>query len=183
MRAIKAMVLDMHGVLIFEFPVGPYHEAVRRYFDLDEYERLKSRLGTGAMVFASQGLRKEYVELLNSMPVKPLKEGEIVGLLEALATKIDIYIATDTARQNCIDSLTAAGYRPELFKKILTIEDVELPKPSPEIFLKIGVNESFVAVGDRHTDIQAAVELGALGVKVSSREDTIALFRTLLRMA
>ena len=180
LRNLRGIVFDLHGVLISSFPVERYYSKVYRFFPKDCFERLMERFATGAMLFTFYGLKKEYLELLDSLPISNKKEKALVDLLNKLRGKVSMYIATNTSRKSCINSLLAAGYNPKIFKKIVTLEDVALPKPNKEMFQKLGVGPGFLVIGDRDSDIQAARKLGAQGVVVKSPRELATLLQKII---
>jgi len=178
---IKGLVFDMHGVLVFSFPTSKYQEEVNRYFPEETFKALKKEFGTGSMVFSVKGMKKEYVQLLDSLPVRCRKEGAIIKLLVEIHKKVPLYLATDTSRKSCVKSLRAAGYPLSLFDKILTIEDVDKPKPDLEIFRRLGVGHDFLVFGDQQTDVIPAIKLGAKGIIVKSRKELIQNLQQILQ--
>jgi FMN phosphatase YigB (HAD superfamily) len=171
----------MHGVLVFSFPTSKYQEEVNRYFPEETFKALKRKFGTGSMVFYVNGMKKEYVRLLDSLPVLCRKERAIIKLLAGIHKKVPLYLATDTSRKSCVKSLRAAGYPLRLFDKILTIEDVDKPKPDLEIFRRLGVGPGFIVFGDQQTDVAPAIKLGAKGVIVKSRKELIQNLQQILQ--
>lgn len=176
---VRGLVFDLHGVLVRFYAEKDYRRAVSRYFPKEIFADLKRKYGTGAMVFTVMGKKEDYIRILNSLPVRCRREPEIVRLLTELRKKVPLYIATDTTKRNCLRSLAVAGYPTSLFDRILTIDDVDRPKPDPEIFRRLGVGPGFVVFGDNRTDVIPALELGAEGIVVRSRKE---LIRELKRM-
>jgi FMN phosphatase YigB (HAD superfamily) len=87
----------------------------------------------------------------------------------------ELYLATDSSRNNAIQTLKTAGYPPEMFKKIITGDDVKFAKPNTEMYEKIVVQIGYqdeemtrteynpydwIVIGDRITDIIPAAKLG-----------------------
>jgi FMN phosphatase YigB (HAD superfamily) len=181
LEVIRGLVFDMHGVLVFAFPTSKYREEVYRYFPEETFEALKKEFGTGSMVFWVNGMKKEYVQLLDALPVHCRKEQAIIKLLGKIHKRVPLYLATDTSRKSCVKSLRAAGYPLSLFDKILTIEDVDKPKPDLEIFRRLGVSRGFIVFGDQQTDVIPATKLGAKGIIVNSRKGLIRNLQQILR--
>ena len=102
-------------------------------------------------------------EMASAFPGLP----ELVHLIKSKGIKLGIY--TGKGRESTIITLKAVGML-EDFDLIITGDDVDKPKPSPEginLFMeKFGLDKSRVLmVGDAHVDILAA---DAAGVKSAS---------------
>lgn len=181
LKNLRGIVFDLHGVLISSFPVETYYSKVYRFFPKDCFEKLKEKFSTGAMLFIHYGLKEEYIKLLDSLPVSSKKEKVLVDLLDKLKGKVPLYIGTNTSRKSCINSLLAAGYNSQAFERIVTLEDVTLPKPNEEIYRKLGVGPGFLVIGDRISDVRAAKKLGAQGIVVKSPREVVALLQKIVR--
>lgn len=177
----KGIVFDLHGVLVFDFDVEEYHRKVFAFFPKRKFHSLKRQYGTGAMVFVKFGLKKEYIEILDSLPIHTRKEKRINLLLKKLRCYVPLFLVTDTSRKNCLLTLKAAGYSPALFTKIITLEDVALPKPADEAYRKIGVSSGFIVFGDKATDLTAAAKLGAKTFLIKTKKQLLFNLQKILR--
>jgi FMN phosphatase YigB (HAD superfamily) len=179
---VKGIVFDMHGVLVFAFPSKRYQKKISKCFPPEDFEKLKKEYKTGAMVFAMHGKKKEYADMLNSLPICHRKEKGIIRVLEKMRGKVKFYVITDTAKVNCIKSLEGAGYDLSMFTEIVTLEDVIYPKPALEGYQRIGAGEGFIVFGDNHSDIEPAETLGAKGIIINSRREIIRHLNAIAKM-
>ena len=107
-------------------------------------------------------------ELLDQgVPIKP-------GALELIAhleqTRTPMAIATAATRVNAEDNLRRTGLW-DRFEVILTRDDVEHPKPKPDLFLgaaaRLGIDPALcVAVEDSHNGVRSAHAAGMMTVMV-----------------
>ncbi|MBX2841916.1 MAG: beta-phosphoglucomutase family hydrolase [Flammeovirgaceae bacterium] len=103
-----------------------------------------------------------YLELeTNVQPILP-----VVNILKEFKDKMPISCGTGNIREIAIPTLEAIGLG-DVFEIIVTANDVENPKPSPETFLKcaekMGVEPEFCQVfEDGNPGLQAAKEAGMI---------------------
>ena len=109
--------------------------------------------------------RTELLDL--GVPIKP-------GALELIAhleeTRTPMAIATAATRVNAEDNLRRTGLW-DRFEVILTRDDVEHPKPKPDLFLRaaasLGIDPALcVAVEDSHNGVRSAHAAGMMTVMV-----------------
>jgi len=164
---IKALILDIHGVLVTNFPIKEYEDAVKELlikkgFDSDSYLRFKN-FGTITSAMEYHNLKEEYLKIMDNLPIYSDKDEELIELLKKCP--YEMYIVTDSSRKNALETLKAAGID-SLFKNIITGNDVKRGKPETEMYQKIlDLNpqlkpKEIVAIGDRITDIIPAYKLG-----------------------
>lgn len=177
---IKALIIDLHGVLISKFPFDEYLKAVKEWlskkgFEPGTYDRWRNGFGTlsSALDYQQGNLRKEYLKLMDNLPVYSEDCSDMAKLLKD--SGFDLYLATDSSRFNAIQTLKTAGYPIEMFKMIVTGDDVQFAKPNTEMYekivMKIGYQDEemtrteynpndWLVIGDRITDITPAAKLG-----------------------
>jgi len=162
---IKALLLDLHGVLISKFPISEYTQAVKEWlkkkgYEVDTYERWKEGFGTFSQACDYHNIRQEYLNVMDNLPVYSEDCSDMVELLRK--SGFELYLATDSSRSNAIQTLKTAGYPPEMFKMIVTGNDVKFAKPNTEMYEKIinGNRDEWLIIGDRITDIIPAAKLG-----------------------
>ena len=102
---------------------------------------------------------------------KPLAGLEAL-ILQLRAAQIPLALASSAMRQNVDFVVDALGFRP-YFRSIMSGEDVHLPKPQPEIYLKtaerLGVKPSAcVAFEDSFVGIEAVKSAGMKCVAIAS---------------
>ena len=167
---LKAILFDLHGILISKFPLEPYLKGASELFISKGYdfdiEDLKIKYGTLSFATYKLGFHKDYLSMLDNLPILEDKDEELIELLGNIKQKM--YIVTDTSTKNCIRTLNLANIDTGLFNAIFTGNDVTEPKPSTELY-KLVLNEGFkpeecLIIGDRLTDIMPAYELGIGGL-------------------
>ena len=167
---LKAILFDLHGILVTKFPKESYMEKVKELFKAKgvsfDFKVLKEKYGTLSFATYKLGFRHDYIKMLNTLPVSDDKDEELISILERIGQKM--YIVTDTPLQNCLDTLEHAGIDDGLFDGIFTADDVKIPKPDTELY-KLVLKEGFkpeecLVIGDRLTDIVPAYELGMGGL-------------------
>lgn len=169
---IKVLILDLHGVLIKKFPKEEYETKVIRLLkkhkiNSNVYKLMRKIYGTASATMEHFNLKKEYLELLDSLSTTIQKDEELIKILENISCKL--YIATDTSRKNALSTLKNAGFKIEMFANIVTGSDVKHAKPNIEMYQNIlkreGVNPSEVLViGDRTSDLIPAEKIGMQGI-------------------
>jgi HAD superfamily hydrolase (TIGR01549 family) len=167
--AIKALILDLHGVLVTKFPLEEYIKAVKKFlkekgYEEGTYERWKQGFRTITAAMEQHSLKDDYLKVMDSLPVYSDKDDELVDLL--FDCPFELFLATDSSRDNAIKTLKEANISPNVFKMIITGNDVKRGKPYTEMYKKIIdahpyiKPEEWLVVGDRETDIYPAAELG-----------------------
>jgi HAD superfamily hydrolase (TIGR01509 family) len=97
----------------------------------------------------------------------------VIELIEALVERgIPIALATNSGREFATRALRAAGLF-ERFAAVVSAEDVELPKPAPDVYLAaaaaVGAEpEACVALEDSQTGVAAATAAGMTVIGVPS---------------
>ena len=171
MITVKALILDLHGMLISSFPYKEYVENVKKIIKKEkislEYDLLILAYKTISYAMEIYNIRDKYLKMLDGLPIIEQEDEELYNMLKNSGLKL--YIATDTSRSNCIKTLEVAGLEIELFDGIVTGNDVRLPKPETELYEKIikdfNLNkEEILVFGDRTTDIIPAEKLGLKAV-------------------
>lgn len=171
----EIILLDLHGILVKKFPLAEYQRKVREllrnnnYNNKYEYENWKNEFGTISEAMRVHGLRKEYLNVLNSLYVIKQKDDELINLLKEAIKYFTFYIATDTTKKNALKTLRAANIPRNLFKEIITAEDVSKPKPATSLYkqvlnMEVKTPKKFIVIGDRLTDIIPAGKLGMQGL-------------------
>lgn len=167
---LKALLLDLHGILIDKFPKEEYLKAARKLFNSKGYEFdleiLKIKYGTVSYATYKLGFHNDYLSMFDTLPVSDDADEELIELLGNIKQKM--YIVTDTSTENCLKTLNLANIDIGLFSAIFTGNDVTEPKPSTELY-RLVLNEGFkpeecLIIGDRLTDIMPAYELGIGGL-------------------
>ncbi|MHA1377184.1 MAG: HAD family hydrolase [Candidatus Helarchaeota archaeon] len=188
---IKALVFDFDGTLFNFVPAiknatqdilkqfdieHPVDEAVEEFLDLMEEINTSS---LSEIVLNSYNILNKISFVKNLSYTKKLQlifmiysaykkyseqsrlfEGT-VELLHNLSKKFDLAIFTSSKRKVILELLEKFGIK-EYFKSVLSMEDVNKPKPHPEGILKVVSQlgtydpDNIIYVGDLKTDIQAA---------------------------
>ena len=166
---IKGLLLDLHGLLITNFPLKEYEKAVKEFlvkkgYEEGSYKRFKTCWGTITSAMEYHSLKEDYLKILDSLPVYSEKDDELVELL--FNAPYELFLATDSSTENTTKTLAVAGISSGLFKMIVTGNDVKRGKPETEMYEKI-VNahpyinvKEWLVIGDRLTDIIPASKLG-----------------------
>lgn len=169
------IILDLHGILINKFPRAEYERKVKEllrnnnYKNKYEFDNWKTEYGTISNAMEEHKLRKQYLNVLNSLSVIKQEDKELIGLLNEAKKKFTLYIATDTTKKNALRTLKAAKISTAFFKDIITANDVQKGKPAPSLYkailkAEVKMPDKFIVVGDRITDIIPAAKLGMYGL-------------------
>ena len=185
-RPVRAEVLDMDGTLLDTevIYVRCYVQAMAELgHDLPEsflhtliggprgafQAQLRARLGPD---FPYDAHREAYVALRTARLAAgvPLKPGVVELLDRVAALGLPMAVATAATRAHADEHLARTGLRPR-FAVVLTRDDVEKSKPSPDLFLRaaeaLGVApEDCMAVEDSPNGVRAAVAAGMMTVMV-----------------
>ena len=167
----EVIIADLHGILIKKFPLAEYERKVREllrnnnFNNKYEFENWKNEYGTITRAMEVHRLKKQYLNVLNSLSVIKQKDEELINLLKEAKKLFTLYIATDTTKKNTLKTLRAANIPQNLFKDIVTANDVARGKPATSLYKSILKSEvkmpdKFIVIGDRITDIIPAGELG-----------------------
>ena len=165
------ILLDLHGILVNKFPLAEYERKVREllrnnnFNNKYEFENWKNEYGTITRAMEANGLKKEYLNILDSLSTIKQKDEELINLLKEVKKHFTLYIATDTTRKNALKTLKAANIPTNIFKGIVTANDVQQGKPETCLYKRILKREvkmpgKFIVIGDRFTDIIPAGNLG-----------------------
>ena len=137
-------------------------------------ERLANQCGAGfdlTRFFELSGqVWREYVKKQGI----DVKQGffELLALIQA--QELPFCLATNSRRVNALECLAIAGLV-DVFNLMVCRDDVALPKPSPDVFLKaaeylkVPINQCLV-LEDSHTGVIAAYQAGALVCYIPSTE-------------
>lgn len=133
-------------------------------------------------------LKKELtLKALKEMPVDYFFNKDIVPILEKLATKYELYVASNTNQDFILRSLKRAGIL-HLFSEIYCNADVRKPKPDPEIYsramLDFGCSpQETVIFEDSAEGQEAAIRSGAHVFPIESPADVNeAIFNQLTKL-
>ena len=174
-KLIKVLILDLHGILIKDFPFELYLKKTKKLFEKYNFkfdlEQILKDYGTTSTATQHYGFREEYLRMLDTLTPFKQKDEELIDLIKELQIlSYKIYIATDTSRKNALDTLSKAGISFLMFDEIITGDDINLPKPHTELYEKILEKEpkiepcQMLVIGDRITDIIPAIKLGMNGI-------------------
>jgi FMN phosphatase YigB (HAD superfamily) len=162
---IKNLILDLHGLIVKDFPVDIYIEKTKDILSRhgSNFEDAKKECMTISAFSQKYGFRNEYLSMMDSLPVGTTKEAELDSLLENC--KMDVFLATDTSLLNAKSTLKNAGINPSRFKSMKSGNDIIEPKPNEEMFQAIMEENCLepkecLAIGDRMTDAIPAIKLG-----------------------
>lgn len=169
------IILDLHGILIKKFPLAEYERKVKEllrnnnYKNKYEFDNWKTEYGTITQAMEEHKLKKQYLNVLNSLSVIKQEDKELINLLNEAKKKFTLYIATDTTKKNALRTLRAAKISTTFFKDIITANDVQKGKPAPGLYkailkAEVKMPDRFIVVGDRITDIIPAAKLGMYGL-------------------
>jgi len=164
---IKALIIDLHGPIIDNFPYQEYLKKIKEMLKKnkispDMYEEFKKEFGTISAAMEYWRLKDQYIDVLNNLSTFDNTDEEFNNLLKN--SKLKLYLATDTSLVNCVNSLTAAGLSPSDFDFIVTQNDCR-PKPHTDMYdilmsLNSVKSEEVIVIGDRITDVIPADKLG-----------------------
>ncbi len=188
--AIKAIIFDFDGLIIdTETPeVEAWHELFQRYnvaFSFKEYSEtigkvyddtsaldiLQSKLGTPIdKVELFKEFKQRKVELIDAQPLRSgvrelLESAQSAGMKTALAS---------SARRAWVERYLSMHRIGDYFCCIKTLEDSNLPKPDPALYLltleSLGIRaDEAIALEDSFNGITAAKAAGVFAVAVPNR--------------
>lgn len=174
-KLIKVIILDLHGILIRDFPFKLYLNKTEKLFKKHNIEfnleEIKKNYGTVSMATEHYNFREEYLRMMDTLTPFKQKDEELIELMKKLQTiSYKIYVATNTSKKNALESLKKAGISILMFDGIISGDDINLPKPHTELYEKILKKEpkiepsQILVIGDRITDIIPAGILGMRGL-------------------
>lgn len=170
------LILDLHGVLVEDFPFDVYKERVieliSEKFDKKNdpppervFKKFQEEYETISCAMKDYGLKEDYLRLMDELPIRHKKDLELIYLMSLY--KDDKYIATNTSKKNAVNTLRGIGFNLSMFNGIYTGDDVEDCKPSIEMYEKIRDGKDpkdFIVIGDRVSDLYPAQEMGMYGI-------------------
>ena len=204
----RAVIFDLDGVLVDTEPGWRRAETelLRRHGDAYTEADAAASLGAPVDVVVARyadrlglggqnrlRLREELMELarVEYGGVVPVRPGAM-ELLRSLRGRVPLGVASNTPRELVVRALDAAGLA-GYFDFVVTAEDVERPKPAPDIYLaacrRLGVEPSdAVALEDSPPGIEAARRAGLTvvaipqddGVDTSAADHVVPTLRELL---
>lgn len=142
------------------------------------FERELKILGAGTEVFLKHNLDPSLaMEAINRVDKKRVlkRDPSLLNMLKNTLKNYDHIIVTGTTRKDAVNTLKILGIPKNIFSIIITLDDVALPKPRPEPYLKTlqftkDRPERHVAVGDSEKrDIIPAKNLGMKTVIVGKK--------------
>jgi len=189
---VKTLLIDLDGTIvdITEPCIEAAKEAtsalrlrnVDAKIGLEIAKRLQSNLSLGE-VFAKfsikESVRKEFLQAFlnawyNIAPVKTTRLPKIHVTLQKLSKHFQLALITrrNMPKEPIMRELERLGLN-QFFKLIVTSQDVDEPKPSPQAFVKaatqLGVSiHDCAVVGDSIVDMQAGKSAGAKTIAVLS---------------
>ena len=189
----KGLIFDVHGVLVFDFPIKKYHDGVINILKeipnysswsderlLELFKNSKKVYGTGANFFYSIGKKETYANMLSQLPITGMIPQEIFDLIKKLKEKgMKNYIVTDTTTSIVARIFEKSGLNwKEAFEFVVSLDVIAKPKPNPDMYeFVLGISKipphDMCIIGDRWTDIQPGLELGMCGFLVKSKEHII----------
>jgi HAD superfamily hydrolase (TIGR01509 family) len=149
LAALREHEADLPEAMFYELAGMPTADVIRVLNDQHGYD----------IPVQEAADRKEnlYLELLPQVaPIEP-----VVELVHRFAGKLPMAVATGATRAICAKTLGSLGLL-QHFQAIVTADDVENPKPAPDIFL-----ESARRIGVAAADCYA-FEDGELGIRSAS---------------
>jgi beta-phosphoglucomutase len=190
-RALQGVVFDMDGVLVDSHAI--HREAWRRFlstvghevpeheldFILDGRKRsdiLLHFLGDRSPTEIEEfGRRKDCIFRQMQAKVAPLP-GVVRLLYELQSQGVALGLATSASRSRATSTLARLGIE-NMFRAIVTGDDVESGKPDPAIyqrsFQELGINPAcLLAVEDAIAGVQAAASAGLHCIAVASHENS-----------
>jgi HAD superfamily hydrolase (TIGR01509 family) len=181
---MRAVLFDLDGVLVesidvwlsafndtlreFGLPPLSKEEFVKKYWGKSTVENLGSMgLGWDAVLLCW----KKYLARLHEIKLFPASK----RVLESVRKKYKTALVTNTPREGVSSLLSRLGIA-HLFDLILTGDDVEKGKPSPDIILlackKLGITpEEAILVGDTQADVEAGRKAGCRVVGIGVEAD------------
>jgi HAD superfamily hydrolase (TIGR01509 family) len=174
---VKAILFDFDGVLVDSMKVGfeVYQEIAKRLnvapFDTEE-EFQHTHIKPYHDIYAEWGLSDDrarlaseiYFEMIDKLKEKIVAIPGIREILDQLAKKYRLAIASGTSRKHIEDRLKALGLA-HYFEVVVGHEDIENQKPAPDLLhaclekLRLDADEA-VFVGDMVIDIQMGKAAG-----------------------
>jgi len=188
-RMYDAVIFDWDGTLADtrEIIVHAFQKVLRKIGCRVSDEFLERRIGIGSINMFKEALEAAGIQYDEEMIENLLKEKTrihleltpkvrlfdgVLSLLESLRPRVKIALATMSGREVIDKTLREKGLR-RYFDYILTADEVEKPKPDPEVFLKcaeaIGCKpEKCVVIEDSIFGVIAARRAGMRCIAIPS---------------
>jgi len=181
----KALVFDCDGTLVFSHPLylTGWREAFSRHAETElepDWFMQRGGLSESLLLDAFEeehGRKVDREAVARTMRghvlsrIGELKEnGPVVGLVRRYYGELPLAVASSGSREVVEASLRQAGVLP-LFDAVVTVEDIEHPKPAPDIYLaaakKLGVAPAeCVVLEDSAQGMEAARRAGMTVIDV-----------------
>lgn len=149
LAALREHEADLPEAMFYEFAGMPTADFIRLLNDQNGYD----------MPVQATADYKEHLYLKMLPEVAPVEP--VVELVHRFAGKLPMAVATGATRAICAKTLGSLGLL-QHFQAIVTADDVEHPKPAPDIFL-----ESARRIGVAASDCYA-FEDGELGIRAAT---------------
>lgn len=183
---LKALLFDFDGTLLDSFTV--HYEIYKKMFahfgiQINKMKFLNSYSPDWYKTYKAMGLQKKDWESANLIWLEEAEKQNpnlLTGVQETLSLLYNRYnlgIVTSGSKRRVVKDLERTGIK-HFFKTIITGDDIQTPKPSPEgidlalMNLKLQPNE-VIYIGDAYADFEMAQAAGISFIGVRSEFESL----------